>query len=122
VGDDASVQVYAAVSDIHTECPPESDPANRIAARASVTSEGGVLVTVHDALASGTQVAVFLEYGALFRGRVAPPDGGSCTMPRERENLCIRAGSRGWGTRFYVGAGPSTTPTTLGTAPHCSAP
>lgn len=121
-GDQASVQVFAAVSNIYTECPPEGYPANRIAARASLTPEGGVLVTVHEALVSGTQVAVFLEYGALFRGRVSPPDGGPCTLPRTPENLCLRAEYRGFAERFYVGTGPAATDDVPGTTIHCPAP
>lgn len=119
-GEDASVKVFAAVSDIHTECPPESYPANRIAARASLTPEGGVLVSVHDAQVSGTQIAVILEYGSLFRSRVTPPDGGQCTLPREPENLCVTAGNRGFAERFYVGAGPTTPAPSPGTAIRCT--
>lgn len=119
-GEQASVKVYAAVSSIMVECPPESSPANRIAARASLTPEGGLLVTVHEAMVPGTQIAVILEYGALFRSRVAPPDGGPCTLPRSPENLCLNADRRGFAERFYVGAEPAAKEPSSGTAIRCS--
>lgn len=103
-GEGAAVQVYAAVS--NTNCHPEEYPANRIAARASLTPEGGVLVTAHDALAAGTQVVVFLEYMALFRSRVALLDGG-CPLDRKPVGLCPGKSEGGWIERFYVGAKPS---------------
>jgi hypothetical protein len=119
-GEQASVKVYAAVSSIMIECAPESSEANRIAARASLTPEGGLLVTVHEALVPGTQVAVILEYGALFRSRVAPPDGGACTLPGSPVNLCLTADPLGFAERFYVGAEPAAKATSPGTAIRCS--
>jgi hypothetical protein len=105
-GEAAAVQVYAAVT--NTNCPryPEERPANRIAARASLTPEGGVLVTVHDVLAAGTQVVVFLEYSALFRGRLALYDGG-CPLDRHPVGLCPGKVGGGWLERFHIGAAPS---------------
>ena len=103
-GEDASVQVYAAPYNVQSSpCCSESDQANRIAARASLTPEGGLLVTVHDALPSGTQVAVILTYSALYRSRITPAGGGSCDLP---DDLCATVAARGWAARFYVGASP----------------
>jgi len=114
-GPDASVQAFAAPYDVQgSPCCSEGSPANRIAARASLTSEGGLLVTVHDALPVGTQIAVILGYGQLFHGRVHPADGGTCSLPFD---LCTMANARGWAARFYVGQGPTTT-TGDGTTPQ----
>jgi hypothetical protein len=109
-GLDASVQVYAAPYNVQGwPCCAEDDPrgsnqSNRIAARASLTQEGGLLVTVHDALPAGYQVAVTLHYGALYRGRVHPADGGACTLPYD---LCSMSEQRGWTARFYVDSAPA---------------
>jgi hypothetical protein len=107
-GADASVRVYAAACSIQDGCTPEFDEANRITARVSLTEEGGVLVTVHTAQPSGTQVVVNLVYSALFRGRVAPADGGPCNLP---DDLCTpgMVDRMGWVERFYVGAAPAAT-------------
>jgi hypothetical protein len=107
-GADASVRVYAAACSIQDGCAPEFDEANRIAARASVTEEGGVLVTVHTAQPSGTQVVVKLVYSALFRGRVTPADGSACNLP---DDLCATGmvDRMGWVERFYVGTAPAAT-------------
>jgi hypothetical protein len=104
-GAEASVRVSAAAAcNVLGGCIPESDEANRVAARASLTAEGGLLVSVHEALPPGTQVAVNLAYSALYRGRVAPADGSACSLPFE---LCSDAIRRGWAARFYVGAIPA---------------
>jgi hypothetical protein len=109
-GPDASVRVYAAPYNVQGwPCCAEDDPlrpteANRIAARASLTAEGGLLVTVHDALPAGMQVAVILSYGQLYRGRVNPADGSACTLPFD---ICTLASQRGWAARFYVGESPA---------------
>jgi hypothetical protein len=108
-GDDAGIKVFAAPYNVQGwPCCAENDPlypdeTNRIAARASLTTEGGLLVTVHDALPVGTQVAVILSYGQLYRGRVHPADGSACTLPYD---LCTVANARGWVARFYVGGSP----------------
>lgn len=114
-GADASVRVYAAACSIQDGCAPEFSEANRIAARVSLTEEGGVLVTVHEAQPSGTQVVVNLVYSALFRGRVAPVDGSPCNLP---DDLCATGmvDRMGWVERFYVGAAPAST-TADGTTP-----
>jgi hypothetical protein len=107
-GEDASVQVFAEPCRIEngSPCLPEGSQANRIAARASLTAEGGLLVTVHDAVPSGTQIAVTLQYGALYRSQLAPADGSACKLPFE---ICTDTSHRGWVARFYVGAPPAGT-------------
>jgi hypothetical protein len=115
-GADASVRVYAAPYNVQSwPCCSESDEANRVVARASLTAEGGLLVTIHEALPSGTQVAVILVYSALFRGRIAPADGSACNLP---DDLCSPgvADRMGWAERFYVGMAPPST-TSDGTTP-----
>jgi len=113
-GADASVRVHAASAcNVQDGCVPESNEANRVAARASLTAEGGLLVTVHQALPAGAQVAVNLVYSALYRGRVAPTDGSACNLPFD---LCTDAVLRGWAARFYVGAPPPALTTANGGA------
>jgi hypothetical protein len=114
-GADASVRVYAAPYNVEGwPCCAEHDSsgnydeANRIAARASVTQEGGVLVTISEALPSGTQVAVVLVYSALYRGRIAPADGSPCNLPDELCNPDYWEHT-GWVERFYVGEAPALT-------------
>jgi hypothetical protein len=113
-GTDASVRVHAAPAcNVKDGCLPELNEANRVAARASLTLEGGLLVTVHEALPAGTQVSVNLVYSALYQGRVTPVDGSACSLPFD---LCTDAGHRGWAARFYVGSAPPALTTANGTA------
>jgi hypothetical protein len=104
-GPDASVQVFAAPYNVlGSPCCSEEDPANRVAARASLTDEGGLLVTVHESVPPGTQIAIILTYSSLFRGLVTPTDGSACHMPM---GFCTQTANMGWATRFYVGATPA---------------
>jgi hypothetical protein len=113
-GADAAVRVHAAQAcSVQDGCIPEMNEANRVAARASLTAEGGLLVTVHQALPAGTQVGVNLYYSALYRGRLAPTDGSACNLPFD---LCTNTIKRGWAARFYVGAPPASLTTANGAA------
>jgi hypothetical protein len=108
-GDDASVQVYAAPYNVQgSPCCAEDNPvfpnqSNRIAARASLTDEGGLLVTIHEALPPGYQVAVTLHYGPMYRGRVHPADGSVHvavrSLRRVRATWVDRSILRGRGSR-----------------------
>ena len=64
-----------------TPCCAEDSPQNRIPARASLTSEGGVLVTIRQALPEGSQVVIALDFRALYRSRLTSGPNGTCDLP-----------------------------------------
>jgi|GEM_PF-5327219 len=104
-GADASVATFAApVVITQTPCCAEDNPANRIASRATVTPQGGLLVVISEAVPAGDQVAIMLDYGALFRSQISP-----CTLPNLQ--FCQRATASLFLARFYVGYLPAGTPT-----------
>jgi hypothetical protein len=119
-GTGASVRVYGAPWNRNgTPCCPEDDEANRIAAHASTTREGGVLVVVPQRMPPATQISIQLDTPALFRSRSglggssppqavpnadkANPQEGSCQLPLE---LCSGSFSAG----FYLGSVPAYQP------------
>jgi hypothetical protein len=104
-GPQPSVSAWAAPYDVQgSPCCAEVHEANRIAARASLTAEGGVLVTVREAVAVGSQVVIALDFGALYRGRLPSMPGGACALPNT--SFCGQANSSGYVMRFYVGKNP----------------
>jgi hypothetical protein len=104
-GDAPAIAAYAGPYNVTspTACCPEADPANRIDVIASLTEEGGLLVTVPEQLPSGTQVVIGLWYPELYRSRISPPDGSTCNLPGP---FCAETSNRGWAARFYVGGVP----------------
>lgn len=106
-GPDASVVVYAAPYDVEstTQCCSENSEANRIAAETYLSVSGVLTVTVTKPVPSGYQIAVILDFGALYRGRVSPAGGGACDLPSQ--SFCEYAATSGFAMRFYVGAVPN---------------
>jgi hypothetical protein len=107
-GDDAPIQVFAAPYNVAhgSPCCSESDPANRIAARATLPLEGGLLVTIDQTLPIGTQISVDISLGGLFQplsaenADMSPCAGGSLD--------CL-----GFTSRMYVGEEPAVNGTPL---------
>jgi hypothetical protein len=107
-GTGASVGVYAAPYDVkHSPCCSEDREENRIAARTELSASGVLTVTVDQAVPSGTQIAIILDFGVLYQGRVSPV----CDLPNPQR--CQTVGASGFATRFYVGSEPkSSNPST----------
>jgi hypothetical protein len=84
----------------------ETSETNRIPAGATLAAGGAVTVWVSDPVPAGHQIAIILDYAALYRSRISPSDGKTCTWPSAA--LCTHAGAVGFTTRFYVGAVPSS--------------
>jgi hypothetical protein len=107
-GADAAVQVWAAPYDVRsqTECCAEENAANLISAQTSVDSaHGAVVISVPDALPTGDQVAIGIDFGSLYRERLTPPGGGACDLPSPA--ACADVGLTSFWMRFYVGAAPA---------------
>ena len=97
-GDDARIMAFAAPYNVKDDpCCVEDDLDNRVFARASLTSEGAVLVTLDKALSVGTQVAVVFELEGLIEPRpgVDEPSVAEDTLS-----------GMGYVFRFYVGGAP----------------
>jgi hypothetical protein len=82
------------------------DETNRIPSVASGTEEGGLLITIRNAVPEGSLVTIQLDFGALFRGRLSSSAAnGHCDLPSA--SFCAGAGTTGYAFRFYVGTAPS---------------
>jgi hypothetical protein len=101
--DTPSIGTFAAPYDVQSQtCCAEDSLNNRIPSYAALTAQGGLLVSITEAVPIGQQIAVTLSYGELFKGRVNP-----CTLPDP--SFCQWVSRSGFAVRFYVGATPSGT-------------
>lgn len=102
MGPQAAYSAFAAPYDVAgNPCCAEGNPANEVASHA-VLADGGLVVTVPAAAPVGDQVAIALDFGALFKSRLTP-----CTLPDPAS--CQSAAQSGFMMRFYVGQAPSGT-------------
>jgi hypothetical protein len=110
-GKDASIGVYAAPYAVMsgTQCCSEDSEANRIEATADINATGELTILVSNAVPSGTQIAIILDFGRLYRSRLSPPDSGACDFPSQE--ACAYSSRSGFAMRFYVGSVPSGTVT-----------
>ena len=99
-GNGASVGTFAAPYAVNNNpCCAEANAANRVAATARLASTHGLLITIPDAVPVGSQIAIVLDYGALFASQLMP-----CTLANR--DFCQWAPNSGFAMRFYVGALP----------------
>jgi len=112
-----SVGVYAAPYDVASsmQCCSEDSPANRIPASTVLDETGTLTIAVTSPVPVGTQIAIILDYGRLYRGRIAPAAGGPCDLPSQE--FCGYASQMGFAMRFYVGSSPSAVATPAVTDP-----
>jgi hypothetical protein len=98
------IVVAAAPYDVSSSpCCAEDSPANQIAFKARLTAGGGLIVTIDEAVPTGDQVAIVLDYGSLFAGQISP-----CSLASQQ--FCQGAPSMGFAVRFYVGSLPAGFP------------
>jgi len=109
-GASAAVKAYAAPYDVSssTHCCSEDSEANRIPVAVTLDELGDLRIMVNDPVSSGYQIAIFLDYAALYRGRLSGANG-ACDLPSA--SVCSDAANTGFAMRFYVGTAPGT-PTT----------
>jgi hypothetical protein len=121
-GPDASIGAWVLPCRAELACSTDGPGAYRISTFASLTYEGGLLVTIRDAVPEGSQVLITLDLGALFRSRISSPAAnGGCDLPSP--SFCSGAAATGFAIRFYVGRapagvgadGPPAPPTAAGT-------
>jgi len=107
-GPGAAIGVFAAPYDVAspTQCCAEDSEANRIPADATIDASGVLVISVANAVPVGYQIAIILDFGKLYRSRIAPANGGACDLPSAE--LCAEMASTGFAMRFYVGALPGS--------------
>jgi hypothetical protein len=106
-GSGASVRVYAAPYDVGSgsQCCSEDSEANRISADTVLDGNGALIISVPQIVPSGYQIAIILDFGSLYRSRLAPANGGPCDLPDQQ--ACTYASASGFAMRFYVGSAPA---------------
>jgi len=94
-----SIRVLAAPALTTAPCCLDESVTLRPPVQITMTPEGGMLVTISDALPVGDEVRITLLLGGLYKHQVAP-----CMLPNP--TYCTMADSISFGLGFDVGAGP----------------
>lgn len=104
-GIQAGIKAYAAPYDVKssTTCCSEDSEANRIPVAVTLDETGVLRIAANAPVPSGYQIAIILDFAALYRGRLSTANG-TCDLPDA--TLCSAGVHMGFAVRFYVGAAP----------------